>query len=150
MKVLVIGGTLFIGRQLVKELCDAGHDVAVMHRKPVHSLPRRVENLMADRNDAAAVQQALDERRFDVVYDNVYDWERGTTAAQVQATVRACGDRLSRYIFMSSVAAYGDGLNHYEGDALVDTVQAAEEVECSLNPGEAWAVGELRRRRWCT
>jgi hypothetical protein len=36
----------------------------------------------------------LDERRFDVVYDNVYDWERGTTAAQVQATVRACGDRV--------------------------------------------------------
>jgi nucleoside-diphosphate-sugar epimerase len=118
MKVLVIGGTLFIGRQLVKELCAAGHDVAVMHRKPAHGLPRRVENLMADRNEAEAVQQVLDGRRFDVVYDNVYDWERGTTAAQVQATVRACGDRLSRYIFMSSVAAYGDGLNHYEGDAL--------------------------------
>ena len=118
MKVLVIGGTSFIGRQLVKELCDAGHDVAVMHRKPEHGLLRRVENLMADRNDAESVQQALDERRFDVVYDNVYDWQRGTTAAQVQATVRACGDRVSRYIFMSSVAAYGDGLNHYEGDAL--------------------------------
>jgi nucleoside-diphosphate-sugar epimerase len=118
MKVLVIGGTLFIGRQLVKELCAAGHDVAVMHRKPAHGLPRRAENLMADRNDAEAVQQALDGRRFDVVYDNVYDWERGTTATQVQATVKACGDRVSRYIFMSSVAAYGDGLNHYEGDAL--------------------------------
>jgi len=118
MKVLVIGGTSFIGRHLVKELCDAGHDVAVMHRKETHGLPRRVENLTADRNDADAVQQALDERRFDVVYDNVYDWERGTTATQVQATVRACGERVSRYIFMSSVAAYGDGLNHYEGDAL--------------------------------
>jgi nucleoside-diphosphate-sugar epimerase len=118
MKVLVIGGTLFIGRALVKELCDAGHDVAVMHRKPAHGLTRRVENLMADRNDAEAVRLALDGRRFDVIYDNVYDWERGTTAAQVQATVQACGDRVSRYIFMSSVAAYGDGLNHYEGDAL--------------------------------
>jgi hypothetical protein len=42
-----------------------------------------VENPMADRNDADSVQQALDERRFDVVYDNAYDWERGTTAAQV-------------------------------------------------------------------
>ncbi|HVN06859.1 MAG TPA: SDR family oxidoreductase [Bryobacteraceae bacterium] len=118
MKVLVIGGTLFIGRQLVKELCEAGHDVAVLHRKATHGISRRVENLVADRNDAASVQQVLDGRRFDVVYDNVYDWERGTTAAQVQATVRACGDRLSCYIFMSSVAAYGDGLNHYEGDAL--------------------------------
>ena len=118
MKVLVIGGTLFIGRQLVKELCEAGHDVAVLHRQPKHDLAKRVENLVADRNDPAAVRQALAERRFDVVYDNVYDWERGTTAAQVEATVHACGDHLSRYVFMSSVAAYGDGLNHYEGDAL--------------------------------
>jgi nucleoside-diphosphate-sugar epimerase len=53
-----------------------------------------------------------------VVYDNVYDWHRGTTAAQVEATAKACGDRLRRYVYMSSVAAYGDGLNHHEGDAL--------------------------------
>src|ERR1700744_4130441 len=103
MKVLVIGGTLFIGRQLVKDLCEAGHDVAVMHRKPSHGLARRVENLVADRNDGEAVARALEGRRFEVVYDNVYDWERGTTATQVQATVRACGNHGSRYIFMSSV-----------------------------------------------
>jgi 2'-hydroxyisoflavone reductase len=118
MKVLVIGGTLFIGRQLVKELRNAGHDVAVLHRQPHHGMTLRIENLVADRNDPEAVRQVLAGRRFEVVYDNVYDWERGTTAAQVEATVRACGDRVSRYIFMSSVAAYGDGLNHYEGDAL--------------------------------
>jgi nucleoside-diphosphate-sugar epimerase len=118
MKVLVIGGTLFIGRQLVKELRNAGHDVAVLHRQPQHGMTLRIENLVADRNDPEAVRQVLAGRRFEVVYDNVYDWERGTTAAQVEATVRACGDRLSRYVFMSSVAAYGDGLNHYEGDAL--------------------------------
>jgi 2'-hydroxyisoflavone reductase len=118
MKVLVIGGTLFIGRQLVKELRNAGHDVAVLHRQPKHGMTLRIENLVADRNDPEAVRQVLAGRRFDVVYDNVYDWERGTTAAQVEATVRACGDRVSRYVFMSSVAAYGDGLNHYEGDAL--------------------------------
>ena len=35
-----------------------------------------------------------------------------------KATVRAVGDNLHRYMFMSSVAAYGDGLNHHEGDAL--------------------------------
>ena len=53
MKVLVIGGTLFIGRQLVEELVKAGHDVTVLHRKPKHDFGRRVENIMADRNDAA-------------------------------------------------------------------------------------------------
>jgi 2'-hydroxyisoflavone reductase len=118
MRVLVIGGTLFIGRLLVEELLRAGHDVAILHRKPKHDLGRRVENLMADRNDSAALREVLGGRRFEVVFDNVYDWERGTTAAHVEATVNACGDRLTRYIFMSSVAAYGDGLNHYEGDPL--------------------------------
>jgi 2'-hydroxyisoflavone reductase len=119
MKVLVIGGTLFIGRPLVEELVKAGHDVAVLHRKPKHDLGRRVENLVADRNDATSLNEALAGRRFEAVYDDVYDWERGTSAAQVEATVRACGGtRLSRYIFMSSVAAYGDGLNHKESDPL--------------------------------
>src|SRR5664280_3663417 len=118
MKVLVIGGTLFIGKLLVEELLKAGHHVAVLHRKPKHDFARRVENLMADRNDAEAMREVLSGRRFDVVFDNVYDFERGTTAAQVEATVRACGDRISRYIFMSSVAAYGDGLNHKESDPL--------------------------------
>ena len=118
MKVLVIGGTLFIGRSLVEELVKAGHDVAVLHRKPKHDFGRRVENMVADRNDAESVREALSGRRFEVVFDNAYDWERGTTAAQVEATVRACGDRISRYIFMSSVSAYGDGLNHKESDPL--------------------------------
>jgi nucleoside-diphosphate-sugar epimerase len=36
----------------------------------------------------------------------------------VESTVRAVANHLKRYVFMSSVAAYGDGLNHHEGDAL--------------------------------
>ncbi len=118
MKVLVIGGTLFIGRQLVAELLKAGHSVAILHRRSKHNLSKRVENLLADRNDPEAVRRVIGERRFDVVFDHVYDWERGTTAAQVEATALAVGNHLARYVFLSSVAAYGDGLNHYEGDPL--------------------------------
>jgi nucleoside-diphosphate-sugar epimerase len=114
----VIGGTLFIGRALVKELLHAGHEVAVLHRKNRHNFGKKVANIMADRNDPEAMKRALAGKNFDVVYDNVYDWEHGTSAAQVEATARACGNNLHRYIFMSSVGAYGDGLNHHEGDAL--------------------------------
>lgn len=89
-----------------------------MHRRPKHDLGRRVENIQADRNDVEAVRAAIRGRGFEVVFDNVYDWERGTSAAQVEAAVQSCGDRLTRYLFMSSVAAYGDGLNHHESDAL--------------------------------
>ncbi len=118
MKVLVIGGTLFIGRHLVEALVKGGHEVSILHRKPKHDFGRRVENIMADRNDAESLHEALNTRRFEIIFDNVYDFEHGTTAEQVEATVRACGDRISRYIFMSSVAAYGDGLNHKESDPL--------------------------------
>lgn len=122
MKVLVIGGTLFIGRLLVTELVKAGHDVTVLHRRATHDLgsvgKKTIANLMADRNDQAQIRAALAGQKFEVVFDNVYDWERGTTAAQVEATALAVGDTLQRYVFVSSVAAYGEGLNHYEGDGL--------------------------------
>lgn len=119
MNVLVIGGTLFIGRLLVSELLKAAHEVTILHRRAKHDLGRNVANLQADRNDIESLKTALASRRFDVVFDNVYDWERGTTAAHVEATARLLAtNRLQRYVYLSSVAAYGDGLNHHEGDAL--------------------------------
>ena len=117
-KVLVIGGTLFIGRALVAELLKRGHEVWILHRKSTHDLGKRVTGIQADRNDPEAMRRVLTGNRFQVVFDNVYDWERGTAAKQVEATARACDGHLERYVFMSSVAAYGDGLNHHEGDAL--------------------------------
>ena len=119
MRVLVIGGTLFIGRLLVKELLEAGHEVTVLHRKPSHDLGRKVKGIQADRNHGKAMEKALAGKQFDGVFDNVYDWQRGTTADQVLSTIEAvAGKGLSRYVFMSSIAAYGDGLNHQEDDAL--------------------------------
>jgi 2'-hydroxyisoflavone reductase len=122
MRVLVIGGTLFIGKLLVKRLLAADHDVTILHRKAEHPFGRRVRNAIADRNDAASVRSALAGLRFDAVYDIAYDWERGTTAAQVEATAKAIPGDLTRYIFMSSVAAYGDGLNHSEDDPLASEI----------------------------
>jgi len=118
MNCLVIGGTRFVGRLLVAELLKEDHSVTVLHRRPKHDLGRRVKNIVADRNDGQAMRSALAGTSFDVVFDNVYDWDRGTTAGHIEATVRATSNNLHRYIFMSSVAAYGDGLNHHEGDAL--------------------------------
>src|SRR3954447_21178033 len=109
MKVLVIGGTLFIGRSLVASLLKSEHEVTILHRKPGHDLGKRVHEIMADRNDSESLKAAVAGHKFDVIFDNVYDPQRGTTAAQVEATARLLGDRLHRYIFMSSVAAYGDG-----------------------------------------
>jgi nucleoside-diphosphate-sugar epimerase len=107
MKSLVIGGTLFIGRVLVSKLLQRGHQVSVLHRKPNHDLGPDVEGLQADRNDSLAVAAAIQGRTFDYVFDNVFDFTRGTTGPQVEATARLF-TQLKRYVFISSVASYGE------------------------------------------
>ncbi len=119
MKALVIGGTQFMGRAIVERLVDSGHDVWILHRRDHHDLGPDVGNLQADRRDVTAVAALLRRERFDVVFDLAYDWQHGTTASEVEAAARACGDRLHRYVFMSSIAAYGPGLDHREDEPLV-------------------------------
>ena len=118
VRVLVIGGTLFIGKLLVERLLDAGHDVTLLHRKDESPFGKRVRNAAADRNDAESVHRALSGHRFDAVCDIAYDWQRGTSAQQVEATAKSIPGDLSRYVFISSVAAYGEGLDHDEDDPL--------------------------------
>ena len=112
MRTLVIGGTLFIGREIVRRLAERGHDVTVLHRRDHHDLGPAVHNIQADRGDLPALSRALRDGRFDAVFDVAYDWQKGTTAAQVEAAARACGEQLQRYVFVSSIAAYqpGEGL----------------------------------------
>src|ERR1700742_4619535 len=114
----VIRGTLFIGKLLVSELIRAGHEVYILHRKSQNPFGKRVHNLVADRNSVEEVRRAVGATRFDIVFDNAYDWEQGTTGRQVEATAQIFDGKISRYVFLASVADYGDGLNHHEGDAL--------------------------------
>jgi len=153
MKALVIGGTLFIGRRLVTRLLEQGHEVSLLHRREKHAYGSEVGNLVADRNDPEAVKRVLTGQRFDWVFDNVYDWERGTTAAQVVGTARACGDNLSRYVFMSSCASYGGGLDVTEDaplapddcpDSYVANKAASERALFKLHAEEGFPAVTLR------
>ena len=124
MRVLVIGGTIFIGREIVRLLAEHGHDVTVLHRRDSHDLGPAIHNTQADRADLPALSRILGEGRFDAVFDVAYDWQKGTTADQVEGAARSCGDQLRRYVFISSMAAYGPGLDHRETDPLVpDDIQ---------------------------
>ena len=118
-RALVIGGTLFIGRALVEQLLERGDDVVIMHRGRGTPFGTRVGEIVCDRNDTDAVRAALAGTRFDVVYDNVYDWQRGTTAEQVSAAALATANGLRRYVFTSSVAVYHPGGDYPEDVQLV-------------------------------
>ena len=118
-RALVIGGTLFMGRALVEQLLERGDDVVIMHRGHGTPFGGRVDEIRCDRNNIEAVRAALDGTRFDVVYDNVYDWQRGTTAEQVSAAATATANGLRRYVFTSSVAVYHPGGEYGEDVELV-------------------------------
>jgi nucleoside-diphosphate-sugar epimerase len=93
--------------------------VTVLHRRAQHDLGPDVRNIQADRSDLDAMAGALREGRFDAVFDVAYDWAKGTPATQVEAAARGCGSALKRYVFMSSIAAYGPGLDHREHEHLL-------------------------------
>lgn len=94
---------------MVEALLAGDHHVTVLHRGRGTPFGDRVTELQGDRNDAASVREAVGDARFDVVFDNVYDFGQGTTAPQVEATVEAVRHAgLHRYVFMSSVAVYPD------------------------------------------
>ena len=118
MRILVIGGTQFMGREIVHRLIARDHDVSILHRRDQHDLGAGIRNLQADRSDVAKVSAVVAQGRFEAVFDLAYDWQKGTTADQVEAAARSSGDALQRYVFMSSIAAYGPGLDHRESDPL--------------------------------
>jgi nucleoside-diphosphate-sugar epimerase len=119
VRTLVIGGTLFIGREIVRRLAAAGHEVTVLHRRDHHDLGPTIKNIRADRGDLPAISRALADGRFDAVFDVAYDWQKGTTARDVEVAARAAAPGLHRYVFVSSIAAYGPGLELREEDSLV-------------------------------
>ena len=144
-RTLVIGGTLFIGRALVEQLLARGDEVVVMHRGKGTPFDARVGEIQCDRNDVAAVRAALAGRTFDVVYDNVYDWQRGTSADQVIAAALAvASNALRRYVFTSSIAVYGHG-GEFDEDAPLVPADYANPYSAQKAASER-ALFEAQRR----
>jgi dTDP-glucose 4,6-dehydratase len=102
MKILVLGGTRFIGYTLVHELLNQGHEVTILNRGVTEaSIPSGVERVQADRDDADSVIQALKNRSFDAAFDiSAY------TAEQLQGSLDALTGKVGHYVFTSTTAVY--------------------------------------------
>lgn len=102
MNALVIGGTRNLGPGIVAALREQGYRVSVLHRGQTHAaLPADVEELFADRTQAAALRQATGERRFDVVVDTTLYHGR-----EAREAVEIFSGRVGRYIFLSTGQVY--------------------------------------------
>ncbi|MEZ5337854.1 MAG: NAD-dependent epimerase/dehydratase family protein [bacterium] len=73
MRVLVIGGSRFIGWHTVQRLLDKGHHVTVFHRGNTEARwpGHEVDEILGDMNELADYRQQFVEARPDVVYHNM-------------------------------------------------------------------------------
>jgi len=99
MRLLVLGGTVFLGRHLVAAALARGHEVTLLNRgRHGAGLFPEVERLVGDRDGA---MDALRGRAFDAVVDC-----SGYTPAQVERALAALDAGAPHVVFVSSISAY--------------------------------------------
>jgi 2'-hydroxyisoflavone reductase len=100
MRLLVLGGTHFLGRHVVTAALERGHEVATFTRGVSGEPPEGARALHGDRDDPAALPAALDSWAPELVVD---------TSCQTRAAARNASAALSAvrgYAFVSSLNAY--------------------------------------------
>lgn len=101
MRILILGGSNFLGRHLVETAGARNHEVTLFNRGQDNpELYPEVEKLRGDRD---ADLGALRGRTWDVAIDT-----SGQLPRQVRASVDLLKDAVMHYTFVSSISAYAD------------------------------------------
>ena len=115
MRLLVLGGTKFLGRAVVADALANGHEVTLFNRGRTNpDLFPEVEHLRGDRDGDLS---ALAGRRWDAVVD-----PSGYVPRVVRATAELLAPNVERYVFVSSLSVYADPLppGYDEGAPLIE------------------------------
>ena len=99
MKLLIIGGTRFLGRHVVTAALARDHEITLFNRG-THSSETSVESIHGDRHTDIG---KLRGRRWDAVVDTY-----GMLPSAVRSAAEVLSDSVDRYIFISSQNAYAD------------------------------------------
>ena len=102
LRILILGGTSFIGPHQVEYALSRGHEVTLFNRgrTNAHLFPE-VEKLVGDRNSDLS---ALEGRSWDVVVDN----SATNSPAWVERSANLLKDTCERYVFVSTRSVYAD------------------------------------------
>jgi 2'-hydroxyisoflavone reductase len=99
MRILIIGGTRFVGRHLVDAALERGHEVTLFNRgKSNPGLFRQLEIIIGDRERDL---DQLNSRIWDAVIDVA-----GYVPRIVRLSVDVLKENVSRYILISSISVY--------------------------------------------
>ena len=115
MRILIMGGTRFIGVDLTKTLVAQGHEVVLFNRGNKPAPVEGVKQIHVDRTDASQLKEKLSQEKFDAIFDN-----NGRELSDTQPLVEIFKDRVQHFIYMSSAGVYqkSDQMPHVEGDAV--------------------------------
>ena len=113
MRILVMGGTRFIGVYLTQQLVREGHEVVLFNRGKKPSPVPGLKVITGDRTVAADLNQLAGES-FDAIFDN-----NGRELSDTQPLVELFKGKVQHFVYMSSAGVYlkSDEMPHTEGDA---------------------------------
>ncbi|MDQ6787022.1 MAG: NAD-dependent epimerase/dehydratase family protein [Acidobacteriota bacterium] len=136
MKILIIGGTKFLGRHLVAAAQAREFEVTLFHRGN-HSSEgiENVEEIFGDRNDDL---DKLKNRNWDACVDTC-----GYLPQTVKASAQALKDLVNQYVFISSISANADFTDaDYDETLPLATLNEEQSIKANkINPrGEITAV----------
>jgi nucleoside-diphosphate-sugar epimerase len=102
MRILVIGGSKFIGWRFVELLGSTDHEVTVINRgNHPREYPANAVHHEADRNDAEKMAAIIS----DTVYDAVFDM-CGFVENDMKYTAKLFSGHAKKYVFISTAATY--------------------------------------------
>jgi 2'-hydroxyisoflavone reductase len=105
IRLLILGGTGFIGPYQVRYALERGHQVTIFNRgRSAPGLFPGVEELVGDR--ATGDLSALEGRSWDAVIDNSASTSDAPT--WVRDAGRVLGDRVGQYLYISTRSVYAD------------------------------------------
>lgn len=147
MRLLILGGTGFIGPHQVRYALSRGHHVTIFNRgHQKEPWPGPVEELLGDRNGDL---KSLEGRDWDVCIDNPT-----TLPAWVRDAAHVLKGHVAQYIFISTISAYAANdkpadetapLATYEGkDAMAETIESLKANPRLYGPLKAACEAEAR------
>ena len=136
MDVLVIGGTVFLGRAFVASAQALGADVTIFNRGRSGPPPAGVAHVIGDRTVAEDLAQ-LRGRQFDVVVDTC-----GYVPVDVSRSTAVLSASCERYVFVSSVSVFPGWPEaadyHAVGAYSGDPDATAADVPAGIEDGAAY------------
>lgn len=111
-KVLILGGSVFIGKAVAESYIQNGYEVYVLNRGN-HPIPYGAKHIKADRNNSKQLSLALSNMEFDIVFDgSAYHPDRTRIAIDLFK------NRTGHFIHLSSASVYTDEFMPYTEDSL--------------------------------